>query len=213
MSGSNATPPVGFKFKMGKTPCEISYVTGTAVSPNESTLKTTTTTISRKGSETSTETYVSTTQLQDFHLLKDDGREIGVYTRDAALNVREGHCLTLIRGKATTSGKEKYFNMGFVNHHTDETIMLHGAWGEIYRAPKSIGIAILIASVYIFDLYLQGDFFFSMLFGIPTGIVVAAGVYIYGIYKPASNKWEKRLFQFMREIRDYGNAKEFHKRA
>lgn len=210
MSETKAPLP-GFKFKMGGTPCEISYVTGIVASPKESTVTTTTTTTDEKGNR---ERRVSTTQLQDFHLVKDNGREISVATRNEAINVREGHCLSLIRCKTLgRKGKGQVFNLGFVNHHTDEIEMLVEHWSTIFTSNLFIGLAVILASIYGFDLYLQGDLIFSLFFGIPVGLFLSKVVYIYGVYNPAVDKLDRKLTSYMESIRDYGNEHEFHKRA
>ena len=205
MSENKPNPPSGFKIKMGRKTCEVSHITGTVVSPDERTLVKTTTSTNSDGR---TETYTSHTQLQDFHLQKDNGREISVKTTNEQLNLRDGHRLSLIRCKV---GDGETYNLGFVNHHTDEAEILLEDWAYIYTPNKLIGIAIYLISIVAMQNYLQGDLIFAIVGGLILGFVVSKVVLIYAFLNPSLGRLQNKLDIYMQALKEYGDKLEFHK--
>ena len=195
------SPPQGFSLKMGTRTCEISYTSGVVMSPEE---RTDTRRIYYKERDDGPRKMMEQeTERQNFHLLKDSGREICVQTTNEGINVREGQRISLIRCEVEGG---KTYNLGFVNHTTDEIEVLAEDWQKTFTPNPVISISIFVASIFLLQVYLGGSIIFAVIGGLFLGFFIEKVTRIYGFMNPAIDKLEKKVMSLMEKIRALDNS-------
>ena len=187
------TPNVpGFDLKLGWYTWNFDYITGTVLAPNDEVVKKS---IPKRNDNNELIGYSTVkTSYQNFHLLKDNGKEESVQFVNNNTVLREGSRISLVH--AQRKNKRKII-VGLVNHDADEMSLFGNQAGILYTEHLVFTLISICISLYLVS-FLDWWLPFLLIAFITTWLIVRA-TFGWVLERTANNRLEVALDEFMQK--------------